>query len=60
MPVEKNVGKKAVDNAVAIGTDALIIADLGVLDYAATKYPDVERHVSVQASTHEPRSDKVL
>ncbi|KGJ89882.1 ubiquinone anaerobic biosynthesis protein UbiU [Colwellia psychrerythraea] len=42
---------KAVDNAVAIGTDALIIADLGVLDYAATKYPDVERHVSVQAST---------
>lgn len=43
--------KKAVDNAVAIGTDALIIADLGVLDYAAAKYPDVERHVSVQAST---------
>lgn len=43
--------KKAVDNAVAIGTDALIIADLGVLDYAANKYPDIERHVSVQAST---------
>ena len=43
--------KKAVDNAVAIGTDALIIADLGVLDYAANKYPNIERHVSVQAST---------
>jgi putative protease len=43
--------RKAVDNAVAIGSDALIIADLGVLDYAANKYPDVERHVSVQAST---------
>lgn len=43
--------RKAVDNAVAIGTDALIIADVGILDYAATKYPDVERHVSVQAST---------
>lgn len=43
--------QKAVDNAVAIGTDALIIADLGVLDYAATKYPEIERHVSVQAST---------
>ncbi|UUO22626.1 U32 family peptidase [Colwellia sp. M166] len=43
--------RKAVDNAVAIGCDALIIADLGILDYAATKYPDVERHVSVQAST---------
>ena len=43
--------KKAVDNAVAIGTDALIIADVGILEYAATKYPDIERHVSVQAST---------
>ena len=43
--------RKAVDNAVAIGCDALIIADLGILDYVATKYPDVERHVSVQAST---------
>lgn len=43
--------RNAVDNAVAIGCDALIIADLGILDYAASKYPDVERHVSVQAST---------
>ena len=43
--------QKAVDDAVAIGCDALIIADIGVLDYAANKHPDVERHVSVQAST---------
>jgi len=43
--------QQAVDNAVAIGADALIIADIGVLDYAANKYPEVERHVSVQAST---------
>jgi putative protease len=43
--------QKAVDNAVEIGCDALIIADLGILEYAATRYPDVERHVSVQAST---------
>ncbi len=43
--------QKSIDNAVAMGTDALIIADLGVLEYATTKYPDVERHVSVQAST---------
>ncbi len=50
-PNGENRWRKAVDNAVAIGTDALIIADLGVLDYAANKYPDVERHVSVQAST---------
>ncbi|WP_281558957.1 peptidase U32 family protein [Thalassomonas sp. RHCl1] len=43
--------RKAVDKAVAMGTDALIIADIGVMAYAAEKYPDVERHVSVQAST---------
>ena len=43
--------RQAVDNAVEIGCDALIIADLGVLDYAAHKYPEIERHVSVQASS---------
>ncbi|KXF79688.1 ubiquinone anaerobic biosynthesis protein UbiU [Enterovibrio coralii] len=40
----------AVDAAVALGVDALIIADLAVLDYAATKHPDMEIHLSVQAS----------
>lgn len=43
--------QESIDNAVAIGCDALIIADLGLLDYAANKYPEIERHVSVQAST---------
>ena len=43
--------RQAVDKAVAMGCDALIIADIGVMAYAAEKYPDVERHVSVQAST---------
>ncbi len=41
---------KAVDNAAAIGVDALIIADIAVLDYAAKTYPDLELHLSVQAS----------
>ncbi len=41
----------AVDNAVNIGVDALIISDIGVLQYASEKYPDVERHLSVQASS---------
>lgn len=40
----------AVDRAVAAGADALIIADIGVLAYAAERYPAVERHLSVQAS----------
>lgn len=41
---------KAVDNAAAMGVDALIIADIAVLEYAATTYPDLELHLSVQAS----------
>ena len=36
--------------AAEIGVDTLILADLAILDYAAEKYPHIERHVSVQAS----------
>lgn len=40
----------AVDQAIDIGVDALIIADIALLDYASNKYPDMELHLSVQAS----------
>jgi len=40
----------AVDRAVELGADALILADIAVLDYAANHYPHVERHLSVQSS----------
>ena len=40
----------AVDKAVDIGANALIIADIATLDYASEKYPDAEIHLSVQAS----------
>ncbi|WP_047049777.1 ubiquinone anaerobic biosynthesis protein UbiU [Vibrio mexicanus] len=40
----------AVDNAAALGVDALIVADIAVLEYAARKYPEMELHLSVQAS----------
>lgn len=40
----------AVDAAVTLGADALIIADIAILDYAAKKYPEMEIHLSVQAS----------
>ncbi len=40
----------AVDLSVRCGADVLILADIALLDYAATRYPDVERHLSVQAS----------
>ncbi len=42
--------QKAVDMAADIGIDALIIADIGVLSYAAEKHPDLPRHLSVQGS----------
>jgi O2-independent ubiquinone biosynthesis protein UbiU len=40
----------AVDNAAAAGVDAVILADLGVLDYAMRKHPNLRRHLSVQGS----------
>jgi len=40
----------AVDQAAALGIDALILADIGVLDYAARRWPDLALHLSVQAS----------
>ncbi|EGA67346.1 U32 family peptidase [Vibrio brasiliensis] len=40
----------AVDRAADNGVDALIVADIAVLDYAARKHPDLELHLSVQAS----------
>jgi len=42
--------RQAVDVAAELGADALILADLGLLDYAARRYPDLRRHLSVQAS----------
>ncbi|MGF1764805.1 ubiquinone anaerobic biosynthesis protein UbiU [Aliivibrio kagoshimensis] len=41
---------QAVDRAADIGVDALIISDIAVLDYASTRYPELELHLSVQAS----------
>jgi O2-independent ubiquinone biosynthesis protein UbiU len=42
--------KAAVDNAAAAGVDAVILADLGVLDYAMREHPNLRRHLSVQGS----------
>ena len=42
--------QQAVDKAVALGADALIVADIAVLDYAHRHYPQMELHLSVQAS----------
>ena len=50
--------KGAVDRAANLGVDAIILADMGLLDYAATRYPHIPRHLSVQgsATSHEALS----
>ena len=40
----------AVERAAGLGVDALIAADVGVLDYACERAPDLHRHLSVQGS----------
>jgi collagenase-like PrtC family protease len=40
----------AVDQAAEYGVDALILADMGVLDYASERWPELGLHLSVQAS----------
>ncbi len=42
--------RQAVDRAAAFGVDALIAADIGVLDYASSSHPDLPLHLSVQGS----------
>ncbi len=48
--------QRAVDEAVAAGADALILADLGVLAYAARTHPFQRLHLSVQASASTPEA----
>ncbi len=40
----------AVDRAAEMDFDALIAADIGVLDYACNRWPDLNLHLSVQGS----------
>jgi len=42
--------RAAVDQAAEAGVDAVIAADLGVLDYASKRHPNLNLHLSVQGS----------
>lgn len=42
--------RRAVDGAADLGVDAVILADVGLLDYAARRHPDLRLHLSVQGS----------
>lgn len=57
-PEAGNLGPwhRAVDDAARLGADALILADIGLVDYAAQRHPDTRRHLSVQASASNPRA----
>jgi putative protease len=46
--------REAVDAGAGIGVDALIVADIGVADYAARAHPDTRLHLSVQAGASSP------
>jgi putative protease len=46
----------AVDDAVEARADALIVADVGVMDYVARNHPQQRLHVSVQAAAANPDS----
>ncbi len=47
---------KAVDDIAACGADAIIAADLAVLDYAHKNHPQVRLHLSVQAAAATPEA----
>ncbi len=46
----------AVDDAVSLGADAIILADTGLMAYAAEKHPQQRLHVSVQAAASNPEA----
>ena len=47
---------KAVDDAHELNADAVILADIGVADYANRNHPELRRHLSVQASASNPEA----
>ena len=49
----EEVWQSAIDRAAALGIDAVILADPGLMAYAKQQHPDLRLHLSVQASaTH--------
>jgi putative protease len=50
--------QNAVDRAADLQLDALILADIGVMDYACERYPELRLHLSVQASATNPEALK--
>lgn len=48
--------RTAVDDAVQLGVDAVILADIGLLAYASENHSELRLHLSVQASASNPET----
>lgn len=48
--------KNAIDSAVRIGVDAVIVADIGMAAYLHSRHPDQRIHLSVQAGASSPEA----
>jgi putative protease len=48
--------REAVDIGARVGVDAVIIADMGLADYAMHAHPDLRLHLSVQAGASSPEA----
>jgi len=46
--------REAIELGARLGADALIVADLGVAEFAARNYPNLRLHLSVQAGASSP------
>ena len=55
-PGEFDKWRDAVDTAVRCGADAIIVADIGVAQYAAQTWPEQRLHLSVQAGASTPEA----
>lgn len=48
--------RRAIDTAAEAGADAVILCDIGLLDYAKRAHPDLRLHLSVQAAAATPEA----
>jgi putative protease len=46
----RHIWLEAIDLAAEAGANAVILADIGLFEYATTQHPDLPRHLSVQGS----------
>jgi len=47
---------EAIDRAARLGVDAVIVADMGMAEYAARRHPNLRLHLSVQAGASSPEA----